>query len=77
MRTPESDNGSRKEDALKRELPDNVGSHLVIGILFSAWLVTSPRDALRVLKTHGIRGSYGMFYTNIRPSISYPPSKPK
>lgn len=73
MGTLESDNGLRKEE----RLPDNVGSHTMIGILFSGWLVTHPRSALVALKTHGIMGSYRVFYTNMRPYISYPPSNPK
>ena len=76
--SPESNDGSKLQlQNSKEALPDNVGSHLVIGILFTTFLATHPRRALTALRTYGIGGSYRKFYTNMRPYISYPISNPK
>lgn len=75
MRIPESENGSRRENEQRRDLPDNVGSHLVVGILFGLALVSNPRRTLNALRSHGIGvipSGYRAFYKGVRPDISYP-----
>lgn len=56
-----------------KKLPDNIGSHLAIGILYVGFLVTHPRRMLDAIETRGMKGiSYRRFYENMRPYISYP-----
>lgn len=61
-----------RDRELRRNLPDNAGSHFVIGVLFGMYSVTHPRRVLEALKTQGLRKSYGQFYKSMRPYISYP-----
>ncbi len=76
--TPETNDGSQlssSETAQARVLPDNVGSHLVIGILFGLALVSHPRKVLSAITSHGIGvipNGYREFYKGVRPDISYP-----
>lgn len=74
---PEKNDGSRlspSETDQARILPDNVGSHLMIGVLFGFALASNPRRTLRVIRSHGIGSipkGYRTFYKNVRPDISY------
>ena len=68
-RSPEINDGTRAD------LPDNVGSHLVIGILFGLVMVSNPRRTLGAMRAHGIGSiaeGYKKFYKGVRPDISYP-----
>lgn len=74
LRSPESDNSPIGERSLRRDLKDNVGSHLMIGILFGFGLALRPGITLRTLINRGpgsIVKGYIKFYKNVRPMISY------
>lgn len=73
MSSPELGNDFGKEERLRKDLPDNVISHSMIGILFALFCVSHPRKVLAALKTDGIRKGYATFYRVNRPAISYQP----
>lgn len=77
MSSSELGNDFGKEEKLRKDLPDNVGSHLAIGTLFALLCVSHPRKVLAALKTDGIRKSYATFYRVNRPAISYQPLNSK